>query len=98
MHKEMKVLILDSDEQQLLVRSLYDLRNALLQKDSSAEPVKDLLLRVIDAPPAMSRTPRRSRLPIGRKRTRSVETFNPAESNDSAEAMKGNRRLDRETR
>ena len=59
MHKEMKVLILDSDEQQLLVRSLYDLRNALLQKDSSAEPVEDLLLRVIDAPTAASRIPRR---------------------------------------
>ena len=42
MHKEMKVLILDSDEQQLLVRSLYDLRNALLQKDSSAEPARDV--------------------------------------------------------
>ncbi len=50
MHGEVKVLTLDSDEQQLLVRSLYDLRSAQLQKDGPVEPVEDLLLRVIDAP------------------------------------------------
>ena len=44
------MLTLDSDEQQLLVRSLYDLRSAQLQKDGPVEPVEDLLLRVIDAP------------------------------------------------
>ncbi len=51
MSEEVKVLTLDSDEQQLLVRSLYDLRSAQLQKDGPVEPVEDLLLRVIDAPP-----------------------------------------------
>ena len=43
-------MTLDSGEQQLLVRSLYDLRSAQLQKDGPVEPVEDLLLRVIDAP------------------------------------------------
>ena len=32
MSEEVKVLTLDSDEQQLLVRSLYDLRSAQLKK------------------------------------------------------------------
>ena len=38
------------DEQQLMVRSLYELRNSQLEKDGPVEPVEDLLLRVIDAP------------------------------------------------
>ena len=50
MNSNVKVLTLDSDEQQLLVRSLYDLRSAQRQKDGPVEPVEDLLLRVIDAP------------------------------------------------
>ena len=50
MHEEVKVLTLDSDEQQLMVRSLYELRNSQLEKDGPVEPVEDLLLRVIDAP------------------------------------------------
>ena len=49
-HTEVKVLTLDSDEQQLMVRSLYELRNSQLEKDGPVEPVEDLLLRVIDAP------------------------------------------------
>lgn len=50
MNGNVKVLTLDSDEQQLLVRSLYDLRSVQLRKDSPVEPVENLLLRVIDAP------------------------------------------------
>ena len=50
MHEEVKVLTLDSDEQQLMVRSLYELRNSQLEKDGPVELVEDLLLRVIDAP------------------------------------------------
>ena len=50
MYEEVKVLTLNSDEQQLLVRSLYDLRCTQLQKDGPVEAVEDLLLRVIDAP------------------------------------------------
>jgi len=47
---EKKVLTLDSSEQQLMVRSLYELRNSQIQKDGTTEDVEDLLLRVIDAP------------------------------------------------
>jgi len=47
---EKKVLTLDSSEQQLMVRSLYELRNSQIQKDGPTEDVEDLLLRVIDAP------------------------------------------------
>ena len=43
MHEEVKVLTLDSDEQQLMVRSLYELRNSQLEKDGPVEPVEDLL-------------------------------------------------------
>ena len=50
MHEEVKVLTLDSDEQQLMVRSLYELRNSQLEKNGPVELVEDLLLRVIDAP------------------------------------------------
>lgn len=50
MYEEVKVLTLDSDEQQLMVRSLYELRNSQLEKDGPVELVEDLLLRVIDAP------------------------------------------------
>ena len=98
MSEEVKVLTLDSDEQQLLVRSLYDLRSAQLQKDGPVEPVEDLLLRVIDAPTASSRTSYRSLLPFGQKLTRSVAPPSPTESADSAGALKRKRRFEREAR
>ncbi len=50
MNEGVKVLTLDSEEQQLMVRSLYELRNTQLQRDGAVEPLEDLLLRVIDAP------------------------------------------------
>lgn len=48
--RNVKVLTMDSDEQRLMVRSLYELRNAQLENDGSVEDLEDLLLRVIDAP------------------------------------------------
>ncbi len=45
-----KVLIMNSDEQQLVVRSLYELRNTLLEIDGPVEDVEDVLMKVIDAP------------------------------------------------
>lgn len=45
-----KVLIMNSDEQQLVVRSLYELRNTLLEIDGPVEDVEDVLIKVIDAP------------------------------------------------
>ena len=51
MNDNQKILIIDSDEQQLMVRGLYDLRNAQLEKAGPTEDVEDLLLKVIDAPP-----------------------------------------------
>ena len=50
MFEQKRVLTMDSDEQQLMVRSLNDLRNAQLQKAGPTEDVEDLLLKVIDAP------------------------------------------------
>lgn len=50
MYSEKRVLTLSSDEQQLMVRSLYDLRSAQLQRNGPTEDVDDLLLKVIDAP------------------------------------------------
>ena len=38
------------DEQQLVVRSLYELRNTLLEIDGPVEDVEDVLMKVIDAP------------------------------------------------
>ncbi len=48
--RNVKVLTMDSDEQRLMVRSLYELRNAQLENDGPVEDLEDLLLRVIDAP------------------------------------------------
>ena len=45
-----RVLIMNSDEQQLVVRSLYELRNTLLEIDGPVEDVEDVLMKVIDAP------------------------------------------------
>lgn len=44
------VLMLNPDEQQLVVRSLYELRNELLEIDGPVEDVEDVLMKVIDAP------------------------------------------------
>lgn len=41
---------MNSDEQQLVVRSLYELRNTLLEIDGPVEDVEDVLMKVIDAP------------------------------------------------
>jgi len=48
--EKQRVLVLDPDEQQLMVRSLYDLRNSQIRCDGPTEDVDDLLLKVIDAP------------------------------------------------
>ena len=45
-----KVLIMNSDDQQLVVRILYELRNTLLEIDGPVEDVEDVLMKVIDAP------------------------------------------------
>ena len=50
MNGNVKVLTMDSDEQALMVRGLYELRNSQIQKDGPVEELEDLLLRVIDAP------------------------------------------------
>ena len=55
MGTEKMILILDSDEQHLMVKSLNDLRNAQLQKNGPTEDVEDLMLKVIDAPPKRER-------------------------------------------
>jgi len=50
MFEEKRVLTMSSEEQQLMTRSLYDLRNAQIAKDGPTEDVDELLLKVIDAP------------------------------------------------
>ena len=50
MSSEDKILIMSPDEQQLVVRSLYELRNTLLEIDGPVEDVEDVLMKVIDAP------------------------------------------------
>lgn len=50
-----KLLKLNSAEQQLMVRSLYDLRNAQLRRHGPTEDVDELILRVIDAPDRKAR-------------------------------------------
>lgn len=98
MFTEKRVLTIDSDEQQLMVRSLYDLRSAQIKNDGPTEDVDDLLLKVIDAPTASSRTTHLSLLPFGQKLIRSVTPPFPAESDDSVGTPKEKRRADREAR
>ncbi|MBQ4426853.1 MAG: hypothetical protein II881_03760 [Oscillospiraceae bacterium] len=50
MSYEKCVLTLDEYEQQLMVRSLYDLRSSQIQRNGPTEDVDDLILKVIDAP------------------------------------------------
>ena len=45
-----KVLTLNESEQELIVKSLYDIRDRLLRKNDSANDVENLILRVIKAP------------------------------------------------
>lgn len=45
------VLELDSYEQRVLIHALNDMRNDLLEEKKDTEPVDDLLLKTIDAPP-----------------------------------------------
>ena len=50
MSDEKKVLVLDSEEQRIIIRSLNDLRTSQLQRDGPTDVVEDLMLKVIDAP------------------------------------------------
>ena len=50
MGEEDKKLKLDSREQQLMVRSLMELRSSERQEGRSVKTVEDLVLRVIDSP------------------------------------------------
>lgn len=47
-----KVILLDEYEQRVVAKSLLETRNDLLAQQQSTEDVDDLLLKVIDAPPA----------------------------------------------
>lgn len=53
------VLELDSYEQRVLIHALNDMRNDLLGEQKDTEPVDELLLKTIDAPPASKRPKRR---------------------------------------
>ena len=50
MFERKKVLTFGQDEQEMMVRSLYDMRNSALERDIPTEEVEDLILKVIDAP------------------------------------------------
>ena len=50
MFERKKVLTLGQDEQEMMVRSLYDMRNSALERNIPTEEVEDLILKVIDAP------------------------------------------------
>ena len=50
MFERKKVLTFGQDEQEMMVRSLYDLRNSALERNIPTEEVEDLILKVIDAP------------------------------------------------
>ena len=50
MFERKKVLTFGQDEQQMMVRSLYDMRNSALERNIPTEEVEDLILKVIDAP------------------------------------------------
>ena len=45
-----KGLTCGQDEQEMMVRSLYDMRNSALERNIPTEEVEDLILKVIDAP------------------------------------------------
>ena len=50
MFERKKVLTFGQDEQGMMVRSLYDMRNSALERNIPTEEVEDLILKVIDAP------------------------------------------------
>ena len=50
MFERKKVLTFGQDEQEMMVRSLYDMRNSALERNIPTEEVEDLTLKVIDAP------------------------------------------------
>ena len=50
MFERKKVLTFGQDAQEMMVRSLYDMRNSALERNIPTEEVEDLILKVIDAP------------------------------------------------
>ena len=50
MFERKKVLTFGQDEQEMMVRSLYDMRNSALERNIPTEEVEDIILKVIDAP------------------------------------------------
>ena len=50
MFERKKVLTFGQDGQEMMVRSLYDMRNSALERNIPTEEVEDLILKVIDAP------------------------------------------------
>ena len=50
MFERKKVLTFGQDEQEMMVRSLYDMRNSALERNIPTEEVEDLILKVIVAP------------------------------------------------
>ena len=50
MFERKKGLTFGQDEQEMMVRSLYDMRNSALERNIPTEEVEDLILKVIDAP------------------------------------------------
>lgn len=49
---EKVVVTLDSFEQRLMVNGLVGFKNTLQKQDKPLEDVEDLIMKVIDAPPA----------------------------------------------
>lgn len=50
MFERKKVLTFGRDEQEMMVKSLYDMRNAALERNIPTREVDDLIIKVIDAP------------------------------------------------
>lgn len=50
MFERKKVLTFGREEQELMVKSLYDMRNAAIEQSIPTTEVEDLILKVIDAP------------------------------------------------
>ena len=50
MKEERRVLTLDDYEHRIVIRSLNDLRNALLEQKKPTEDVARLIVRAVDAP------------------------------------------------
>lgn len=98
MAEEKRVISVDGYEHRLMVAGLNDFRNDLLAGGKPTEDVDVLLLKVIDAPTASSRTAYRSLLSFGQKLTRSVAPPSPTEPSDSAGTLGRKRKADREAR